>query len=208
MRLDRVVAFAGVLPYHNFVDMKVAAAVRDHPELLERAGDRAYAGPLHAHHLRQKFLGERQIIASEALHAKQPLAHALVNIVNRVTGNRLLHLRREKLLVLNKKLSQGMICRANSHRRADSMIEAMPGHLDHDMVEGQLAPGLLRTRHRGHGGFDRLATDQFHHARNDAAVRKIDLEYRSMRLSEDFALLVAALSCTGSFAPAKADLVC
>ena len=107
MRLDRVVAFAGVLPHRfNVVDMNMATTVGDHPELLERAGDRSHAGPLHAHHLCQKLLRERQIIASEALHAKQSLAHSLVNVMNRVTGNRLLHLRHEKLLVLNKKLSQ------------------------------------------------------------------------------------------------------
>jgi hypothetical protein len=67
-------------------------------ERLARAGDCTCAGPLHAHHLGQKVLGDRQIIASEALHAKQRLAHPLVNILNRVTGNRLLHLCHEEWL--------------------------------------------------------------------------------------------------------------
>ena len=90
----------------KIIDMNVAPAVRDHPEFLKRAGDRTHAGALHAHHLRQKVLSERQIIANKALHAKQPPAHPVVNIVNRIAGGGLLHLRYKELLVLNEKLSQ------------------------------------------------------------------------------------------------------
>jgi len=61
------------------------------------------------------------------------------------------------------------------------------------VVEGQSAvEGLARSEGAiaaDHGGFDRLAVDQFDHIRNDAAMWEVDLQYWLVSLSEHLALL-------------------
>ena len=72
--VDGQVAFtAGVLERFDIKQMDVSAPVPDQSGLLQPAGDHCDAAALHAQHLREKFLGERQTVAPEQVASlKQP----------------------------------------------------------------------------------------------------------------------------------------
>jgi hypothetical protein len=79
----------------------LSAMVIDQAFRLKPAGDTRDARSLHAHHLSQELLGERQISSCEVVHPDQPRAGALFNAVKRVARRRLLHLTQGELLVLD-----------------------------------------------------------------------------------------------------------
>ena len=65
VRLDDIVALAGRLSQTFRVDdVDVAAAVADNSGLLQRVGDNRNRVALHADHLRQEFLRQRQCFAA------------------------------------------------------------------------------------------------------------------------------------------------
>src|SRR5207248_500757 len=84
-------------------DMHMATAVGNKARPLQFSGHLGNAGPSDAHHLREKFLGKRQVGADKVVHSEQPPAHPRMNVVNRITSSGLLDLRQEELLIFDEK---------------------------------------------------------------------------------------------------------
>ena len=66
MRINRPIAFAAtVLEALDIENMDATASVVDKSGLLELARYQGHAAALHAQHLREKFLGQRQRVAAQ-----------------------------------------------------------------------------------------------------------------------------------------------
>jgi hypothetical protein len=83
-------------------DFDLAPSIRDQPLVLQLSCHVCDACSSHAHHLRQKFLGQWQLASGQIVHSDQPLAHAPFNTVHRVAGGGLLYLAEEELFVLHQ----------------------------------------------------------------------------------------------------------
>src|SRR3954451_4714000 len=82
-------------------DVDMASTVGDHSRALQLQRTFSDTGPPNAHHLSEKLLGQRQVVARQQLHPKQPFAGAGLHRVDSVAGGSLLDLCKEKLIVLN-----------------------------------------------------------------------------------------------------------
>ena len=103
VRPDIFIALAGPLPDpFQIDDMNAAPVIGDHPGLLQLARNRRDSGTADTHHLREKFLCQRKIDANEIVHAEQPLAGPSLNVMDRIAGCRLLHLRQKELFVVDQ----------------------------------------------------------------------------------------------------------
>jgi hypothetical protein len=173
------------------VDMHMTPAAGDESRLLQFTGDLGHAGAPDAHHLREKFLGKRQIDAGKVVHSQQPSAGPHVDIVHGVAGGGLLDLRQEELLVFDQKQPElgHRINRFSKPASFDNRSRA--GNLDDNPVEGRLViqrlHGTEGTIGTDHAGFDTFSVFQIDHTGDDTLVREVDLVDALVGVGEDLA---------------------
>src|SRR6185312_14423719 len=104
MPLDGFVALAGfVAQTLQFGDLNTAAVVVDETAFMQRVSYVGNAGPLHAEHLRQEFLGEcHRIFAGQIPCPEQPAGQSGLHLVRCVARRRLLGLYEQELLMSNE----------------------------------------------------------------------------------------------------------
>src|SRR3954451_16627039 len=108
VRVYGVVAFACVLTNPSkVIDMNMTAAVGDQSKFLQFSGNSADAAAADAHHLRQELLRQRQVIANKTVHPKKPFANPVLDVMNRVAGDGLLHLGKKKQVILDQNCAEG-----------------------------------------------------------------------------------------------------
>ena len=174
-------------------DMHMATAVGNKARPLQFSGHLGNAGPSDAHHLREKFLGKRQVGADKVVHSEQPPAHPRMNVVNRITSSGLLDLRQEELLIFDEKCPE-IGDRAKYFPKSfyfDNRCDA--GNLNDDSVERHLVierlHGAEDTISADHAGFDSLAVFQFDNTGDDSPVREVDLVDALMDVGKHLALM-------------------
>ena len=119
MLMKGVVALAGAA-FETFAigNDDVAAAVADQSLLLKYLRQQRDSGPAHAQHFGETFLGQRQLVAADAIGALQQAAREPRNaIVYGVAGCDLLGLRQEHLAVAREQIVDGRIA-INKFREA------------------------------------------------------------------------------------------
>ena len=120
--------------------MHAAATVFDQTPLLQGVGDERHAWAPNAQHLREKFLGQRKIVAaSEVAHIEQPAAHAGLNRVTGVTRRGLLRLCEQHLLMSNEERAEGLDFIGQPAQPVDLYGARAAGNLHDALVEGHLA---------------------------------------------------------------------
>src|SRR4029078_1928739 len=87
----------------NVQNNHLAPTIGDQSFRLQLFCNATHACSLHAHHLCQKVLCQRQFSAGEIVHPHEPLTHALFDIVDGVAGRRLLHLAEQNCSYLMSK---------------------------------------------------------------------------------------------------------
>src|ERR1019366_554904 len=107
--LDRLVALAGGFSQTLQVcDFDMSAAVADDSGLLKRMGDDRNRVALHADHLRQEFLGQRQVLAvGQVARAQQPARQARFDGMRRIACGGLLGLCEQRLFMSYQQGSKG-----------------------------------------------------------------------------------------------------
>ena len=174
--------------------MHAAATVFDQTPLLQGVGDERHAWAPNAQHLREKFLGQRKIVAaSEVAHIEQPAAHAGLNRVTGVTRRGLLRLCEQHLLMPNEERAEGLDFIGQPAQPVDLYGARAAGNLHDALVEGHLA-----VERRGrvqdavvahHRRLDHHAHIQIDHQRDCAGIRKVDLPNRAASFGKYIAKL-------------------
>jgi hypothetical protein len=127
----------------DVLDVDATPAVQDHSSFLQFARDIRHAGAPHANHLGEKLLGQWKVDTSEIVHPQKPHANAGLQVVNRIAGSRLLHLRKKELLVFYQELPKvrnGEIARPLRAYHGGSARD-----LHHDAMREPVVEGLVRA---------------------------------------------------------------
>jgi len=107
---DHGVAFTGDLFERRAIDdVDEAAAVTDQAGALQQARRDRHRGAAHTEHLPEKLLRQRDRIAIDAIvRLQQPAAEPGLERMERVARDRLLHLRKQEIVVAHDEVANGL----------------------------------------------------------------------------------------------------
>jgi hypothetical protein len=190
-----VVALTGALLEPFAVEKHdVAAPVTDQAPDLQCLRQQRHRRPPNTQHLRQIFLGQRQLVAAGTIGALQkPAAQARPGRVRRITGSDLLRLCKQHFGIAQDQVADGRAAVSNALEAFGAygreLASDLRGRSRERPPSTQTAVQPDRAFASDRGGFYGAALPADHQQRDEAGLREVDVGYRIARLKQDGSLL-------------------